>query len=58
MSFMDGVLSFTPEQIILTLAIYIWMFVIFPVLVLRKLNHITNLLEAQVYDDDEDAPFE
>jgi len=55
---MDGVLSFTPEQIILTLAIYIWMFVIFPVLVLRKLNHITNLLEAQVYDDDEDAPFE
>jgi len=55
---MEGVLSLTPGQIIFSVAVYIWMFVVFPVLVLRKLNYITNLLEAQVYDDDEDAPFE
>ena len=51
---MDNVLGLSPVHQLLILAINTWMFVIFPVLVLRKLNHITTILEAQAYDEDEE----
>ncbi len=51
---MENVFSLTPGQQIIVLAVNAWMFVVFPILVLRKLNHITNLLETQVYEDEED----
>jgi hypothetical protein len=51
---MENVLSLTPGQQFFIMAVYSWMFIGFPVLVLRKLNQITGLLEAQVYDEEEE----
>ncbi len=51
---MESVLTFTPAQQILIVAIQLWLVVFFPLLILRKLNHICNLLEIQVYQDEED----
>ena len=51
---MDSVLSLSPGQQFFVVAINAWMFVIFPILVLRKLNNITGLLESQVYEEDEE----
>lgn len=49
---MDSVLSLTPIQQFFVLAVNVWMFLIFPILVLRKLNHITRLLETSEYEDE------
>jgi len=50
---MENVLSLTPGQQIFIVIVNAWMFVIFPVLVLRKLNYISSLLETQMSEDDE-----
>ncbi|MEW5895242.1 MAG: hypothetical protein AB1650_05755 [Candidatus Omnitrophota bacterium] len=55
---MENVLSLSPVQQFIIIAVNAWMFVIFPVLVLRKLNRITNLLESQIDEDGEDETFE
>ena len=56
---MENVLALTPTQQLLLLAMHAWMFFIFPIMVIRKLNNITSLLETQVYEeDDEDDTFE
>lgn len=53
---MESMLQMTPLQLAIALAIHIWMFVIFPVLVIRKLNYMTRILEAQYYrDENQDA---
>ena len=49
---MESLLQMTPLQFAIALAINIWMFVIFPVLVIRKLNYMTQILEAQYYRDE------
>jgi len=56
---MENVLSLTTGQQFFIMAVYSWMFIGFPVLVLRKLNQITSLLEAQVYggDDEDEGAF-
>jgi len=51
---MESVLTFTPAQQVLIVVIQLWLVVFFPLLILRKLNHICNLLEIQVYQDEED----
>ncbi len=54
---MESVLTLTPAQQILIVAVQLWLVVFFPLLILRKLNHISNLLEIQVYqDEEEEAP--
>ena len=55
---MENVLSLSPVQQFIIIAVNAWMFIIFPVLVLRKLNHITSLLESQVEEEEEDETFE
>lgn len=56
---MENVLSLSPGQQFFVVAVNAWMFIIFPILVLRKLNHITSLIETQVYEDeDEDGTFD
>jgi len=37
------------------LALHAWIFIIFPVLVIRKLNYMTTLLEAQFEPNDHEA---
>ena len=49
---MDSLLQMSPLQFAIALAINIWMFVIFPVIVIRKLNYMTQILEAQYYSDE------
>ncbi|HRZ40710.1 MAG TPA: hypothetical protein P5246_06850 [Candidatus Omnitrophota bacterium] len=51
---MESVLTLTPAQQILIVAVQLWLVVFFPLLILRKLNHISNLLEIQVYQDEEE----
>ncbi len=50
---MENAFSFTSTQLLLVIAIQIWMVVVFPVLVLRKLNYLTALLEAHLTDEEE-----
>ncbi|MCR4337474.1 MAG: hypothetical protein NUV91_06685 [Candidatus Omnitrophica bacterium] len=52
---MDNVLHLTTGQAFILVALYLWIFIIFPVIVIRKLNYMTSLLEAQFSDEDEEA---
>ena len=49
---MENLLQMTLPQIAIALAINVWMYVIFPVIVIRKLNYMTQILEAQYYNED------
>ncbi len=51
---MENILSLNVFQQLFILAVYLWMFIGFPVLLLGKLNYIASLLEAQVYQDEDD----
>ncbi len=51
---MENILSLTPMQQLIILAVNAWMFVVFPIVVLRKLKHITDLLEMQIDDEEEE----
>ena len=51
---MENILHLSPLQAFLVVAIQIWLFVIFPVIVIRKINYITELLEAQFDEDQAD----
>ena len=41
--------TLSPIQAVLALAFQAWIFVIFPVIIIRKLNYMTNLLH-DIYD--------
>ena len=45
-------ISVTPLQLVLTLAFQIWI-VVFPILIIKKLNYLTELLQAQ-FEVDQD----
>ncbi len=46
-------LSITPLQAILNIAFMVWIFVVFPIIVIRKLNYMTAILHDQFYSDPE-----
>ena len=49
---MDAMLSqITPVQLFFMFAIQIWSVVIFPIIVIRKMNYLTELLESQFEED-------
>lgn len=48
-------MTFSPLETFIILAINAWMFVIFPVIVIRKLNYMTQLLEG-MYDNQDQQP--
>jgi hypothetical protein len=52
---MENILNLTPGLSFVILALNAWIFVIFPVLVIKKLNYLTALLESQFVQDDQDA---
>ena len=47
-------ISVTPLQMILSLAFQAWI-IIFPLLILKKLNYIAELLQAQFEDEDRES---
>jgi len=51
--------SVTPLQALLSLLFWAWL-IIFPLLIIKKLNYITELLQAQFEDEgsDDDTPAE
>ncbi len=49
---METVINFTPTQTFFFLALNAWIFVIFPVIVIKKLNYMTDILESQYYQED------
>ncbi len=52
---MESMLSqITPVQMFFMFAIQIWVVVIFPVIVFRKLNYLTQLVESQFEDENID----
>jgi hypothetical protein len=48
-------LSVTPVQAVLALAFQVWM-IVFPVLIIRKLNYLTDLLQEHLDDDKSKQP--
>ena len=53
---MDNAISinFSPLQVILSLAFQIWI-VVFPILIIRKLNYITDILQANFETNKDDT---
>lgn len=47
-------INLTPIQILLSLAFQLWL-IIFPIILIRKLNYLTNLLQDQYYSDKESS---
>ena len=45
----------TPLQMVVMFAIQLWVVVIFPVMVFRKLNYLTELVESQFKEETEQA---
>ena len=45
-------ISVSPLQAMLALAFQIWI-VVFPIILIRKLNYLTALIDSQKYSDDE-----
>lgn len=45
----------TPTQIFIMFAMQLWVLVIFPFLVFRKLNYLTELVESQFEDEAEES---
>ena len=45
----------SPIQMIVMFAIQLWVVVIFPIIVFRKLNYLTELVESQFEDETEPA---
>ena len=43
-------LSVSPFQVILALAFQIWI-IVFPIIIIRKINYLTSLIAAQNYDE-------
>ena len=43
----------TPVQMVVMFAIQLWVVVIFPIMVFRKLNYLTELLESQFEEETE-----
>ncbi len=55
---MEQILQLSPGQALLLMAMQIWMYVIFPIIVIRKLNYMTEVVEAQYYRDEGVTPDE
>ena len=47
-------ISVSPLQALLGLAFQMWI-IIFPIILIRKLNYLTNLIASQKYGDEEDG---
>ena len=47
----SSTVSLTPIQQLLTMAFQIWM-IIFPIILIRKINYLTTLLEEQFTSDE------
>lgn len=51
---MENMINLTPAQSLLIFALNVWMFVVFPVIVIRKINYLTAIMEAQFMPDDQE----
>ena len=45
-------LNLSPAQAIVILGLQVWIFIIFPLIVIRKLNYLTRLVESQFEQED------
>ena len=48
---MENFFNLSPLQTFFVLALNAWIVIIFPVIVIRKINYLTELLESQLSDD-------
>lgn len=48
---MENIFQFSPMQSFILLILNAWIFIIFPVLVIKKLNYLTALLKQQIYGE-------
>ncbi|MFA5060473.1 MAG: hypothetical protein WC676_07600 [Candidatus Omnitrophota bacterium] len=46
--------SVTPIQLLLSLLFQVWI-IVFPIIIIRKLNHLTALLQEQFSSDEESS---
>ena len=46
--------SVSPVQLLLALAFQVWM-IVFPIIIIRKLNHLTDLMQAYFETDHESS---
>jgi len=52
---MGNIFNLTPLQSLFVLALNAWIFVIFPVIFIKKLNYMTDLMEGQYDSENQDA---
>jgi hypothetical protein len=46
--------NFTPLQMLLSVAFQLWI-IIFPIIIIRKLNHVTAILHEQFYPESDSS---
>lgn len=51
---MENILNLTPLQSVFILALNVWMFVVFPWMIIKKINYLTAIIEAQFLPEDQD----
>lgn len=52
---MESIFHLTPFQSLIILVLNAWIFIIFPVIVIRKLNYLTAVMEAQMEESEDDS---
>ena len=50
-------LNLSPTQVIVILGLQVWIFIVFPVIVIRKINYLTRLVESQFEQEDSSEKF-
>lgn len=53
---MENILNLTNTQILFLFLVEVWILIIFPVIVIRKLNYVIELLESQFQDEQPGQP--
>lgn len=54
---MDNALAagISPLQMVFLVVLQVWFYIVFPILVLRKLNYLTQLMQNQFEENEEDV---
>ena len=51
---MENIFQLSPVQSFVILALNVWIFIVFPIIVIKKINYLTALLEHQVYGENQE----
>ena len=51
---MENIFNLTPLQALFVMGLNAWLFVVFPVLIIKKVNYLTAMMEAHLFPEDQE----